>query len=92
VVKNANTAALDLESGCLLQQNDNRRAISTPQGVTTVEIYQVEDDPTADKIMVEYEYDEQGNWVLQKHFSISDGARSRKKQRLLDVRRKIDYR
>lgn len=92
IVKNATTATLDAESGCLLKLNDNKRTISNVQGVTTVEIYQLEEDPTADKVMVEYEYDEQGNWIEQRHFAITDGAKSRKKQRILDVKRKIQYR
>lgn len=91
VIRNANTATLDTESGCLLKQNDGRRIINNLQGVKTVEIYQIDEDPEADKVLVEYEYDDQGNWIWQRHFAISDGERARKKQRLLDVKRKIEY-
>lgn len=91
IVKNVNAATLDAESGCLLVQNDGKRTINNLQGEKTVEIFQVEDDPNADKVLVEYEYDEQGNWIWQRHFAIKDGERARKKQRLLDIKRKIQY-
>lgn len=92
ISKSITVSTLDENSGCLLSDpTSGKRVITNLDGDTTVEVYTVSYEDDASKIMVEYDYDQRGNWVEKRHYEINDGDNSRKKKQLANIKRKIEY-